>query len=679
MTRRESLEPQAPDHGEDAQDSASVVTRGLRVCLTRNGREMEVLRGIDLTIGRGEIVGLVGESGSGKSVFGNTLLGLLPDAARPHLSGSALVAGTDMVSASAAARRRCRRLHLGAVFQDPMTSLDPTMKVGRQVIEAAGSSEAALSLLKEVQIPEPEHRMQRYPHELSGGLRQRVMIAMAVAGKPSLVIADEPTTALDVTVQAQVLALLANLRDDLGCSILLITHDLGVAAQISNRIAVMYAGRVVEEGPTQDVLDAPSHPYTVSLLRSRLSLDTRRDRPLPALAGGAPDPRDLPGGCAFASRCALVHEACRHEVPTLSLISHAHTVACYANASSVAQQAREDIAADTTVEHLDETFSTPTNVAQEDQPDYMVRARALEVSFRQRRHRGRRQPAFRALRGVDLELRRGECLAVVGESGSGKSTLLRVLAGLTPHSGDLDREITAPTQMVFQDSGSSLTPWLTVGSMLVERLRHQGVSAGERKALAYQALERTGLPHSVYDARPRELSGGQRQRVALARATVVPPSVLLCDEPTSALDVSLAATVLNLIAQLRLEFTMTVVFVTHDLAVARVVADRIAVMYLGRIVEIGDAEAVIESPQHPYTQALIASVPGVGKRAPAVRGEPASPVSPPDGCEYHPRCAFALDACSDPHLSVRLGTPPHWDDLAGRDSRQVACIHPGAH
>jgi peptide/nickel transport system ATP-binding protein len=251
------------------------------------------------------------------------------------------------------------------------------------------------------------------------------------------------------------------------------------------------------------------------------------------------------------------------------------------------------------------------------------------------------------------------------------------MAGLTPYSGTLDRDITAPTQMVFQDSGSSLTPWLTVGSMLAERLRHQGVSAAERKALALRALERTGLPHSVYDARPRELSGGQRQRVALARATVVPPSVLLCDEPTSALDVSLAATVLNLIAQLRKEFEMTVVFVTHDLAVARVVADRIAVMYLGRIIEIGDAEAIIETPQHPYTQALIASVPGVGRLAPTVRGEPASPVSPPDGCDYHPRCAVALDACSDPKLLVELSLPPHRAGQRDGDSRRVACIHPG--
>ena len=671
MTRREPLVLNATDQGE--QDM-SVATRDLRVRLSRNGQEMEVLRGIDLTIGRGEILGLVGESGSGKSVFGNTLLGLLPDSARPQLSGSAVVAGTDMVSATTAARRRCRRVHLGAVFQDPMSSLDPTMKVGKQVIEAAGSHKAALKLLTAVQIPDPEHRMHRYPHELSGGLRQRVMIAMAVAGNPSLVIADEPTTALDVTVQAQVLSLLANLRDELGCSILLITHDLGVAAQISNRIAVMYAGRVVEEGPTRDVLNFPSHPYTVSLLRSRLSLDTRRDRPLPALAGGAPDPRDLPTGCAFGPRCTLVHDSCRLDVPTLSESGAAHAVACYADASSVAQRAREAIA-DDTVES--ESHCPTTTVAAHDDADCVLRARDLEVSFRQRRRRGRRQPSFQALRGLNLDLRRGECLSVVGESGSGKSTLLRVMAGLTPYSGTLERDISAPTQMVFQDSGSSLTPWLTVGSMLAERLRHQGVSAAERKALALRALERTGLPHNVYDARPRDLSGGQRQRVALARATVVPPSVLLCDEPTSALDVSLAATVLNLIAQLREEFEMTVVFVTHDLAVARVVADRIAVMYLGRVIEIGDAEAVIETPRHPYTQALIASVPGVGQHTPAVRGEPASPVSPPDGCDYHPRCAVALDACSDPKLRVELSLPSHRTGQRDNESRLVACIHPG--
>ncbi|MFI2841455.1 dipeptide ABC transporter ATP-binding protein [Mycolicibacterium sp. PDY-3] len=591
-------------------DTARV--ENLRVRLTRNGREAEVLRGIDLSIGRGEIVGLVGESGSGKSILGNTLLGLLPDASLPKLSGVAQVAGTDMVSGDSATRRRCRKEHLGAVFQDPMTSLDPTMRIGKQVTEATGSREAALNLLKAVHIPHPEASMQRYPHELSGGQRQRVMIAMAVAGSPSLVIADEPTTALDVTVQAQVLNLLADLRDNLGCSILLITHDLGVAAQISNRIAVMYAGRVVEQGPAADVLHSPAHPYTVSLLRSRLSLDTRRDRPLPALRGGAPDPRDMPAGCAFAPRCARAEEDCRAEIPELAFIATDHSVACFADSDDVMRQAQEKIAEDAD-DHNDDNVDVDLATAADDEADDdakpIIRARDIEVSFSQRSKRGRAQPALTVLKKLDLDMRRSECLAIVGESGSGKSTLLRVIAGLTPFSGSLDLDISAPTQMVFQDSGSSLTPWLTVGSMLDERLRHQGVDATRRRALANQALERTGLPHSIYDARPRELSGGQRQRVALARATVVPPSILLCDEPTSALDVSLAATVLNLISELRQQFSMTVVFVTHDLAVARVVADRIAVMYRGQIVEIGEATQVISSPSQPYTQKLLASIP----------------------------------------------------------------------
>jgi peptide/nickel transport system ATP-binding protein len=362
-------------------------------------------------------------------------------------------------------------------------------------------------------------------------------------------------------------------------------------------------------------------------------------------------------------------------VPELLELSPARSVACHADAATVAARARAALEDDTHSAHL---ARTPPETEAVD-TDCIVRASNLEVTFRQRRRRGRRQPNFHALRGLDLDLRNGECLAIVGESGSGKSTLLRVLAGLTPYTGSLLRDIATPTQMVFQDSGSSLTPWLTVGSMLCERLRHQGVDAAERKVLAYQALDRTGLPHSVFDARPQELSGGQRQRVALARATVVPPSVLLCDEPTSALDVSLAATVLNLIAQLRRDFAITVVFVTHDLAVARVVADRVAVMYLGRIIEIGDAEGIIRDPQHPYTQALIASVPGMGRLVPAVRGEPASPVSPPDGCEYHPRCPVASDACADPELVVGLGPPPGWESQFNDDSRQVACINPGAH
>src|SRR3954447_19232851 len=297
------------------RDDLVAEVRDLHVAFTRNGRRIEAVRGIDLEIGKGEIVGLVGESGSGKSVLSLALLGLLPEASQPRTSGLARVAGTDLLSASPEVRRQVRKVSLGAVFQDPMTSLNPTMKVGRQVAEAAGSAQEALRLLQAVGIPEPERRLDSYPHELSGGLRQRVMIAMGGAGHPALITADEPTTPLDVPVQAQVLALLRRLRDELGCSVLLITHDLGVAAQVSDRVAVMYAGRIAEVGPTGTVLREPAHPYTVGLMRSRLSLTTDRTRPIQALEGGAPDPGDLPPGCPYVPRCPLATDACNDLVP----------------------------------------------------------------------------------------------------------------------------------------------------------------------------------------------------------------------------------------------------------------------------------------------------------------------------------------------------------------------------
>jgi peptide/nickel transport system ATP-binding protein len=632
---------------------------GLHVGFTRNGKPIEAVRGVDLDIRAGEVLGLVGESGSGKSVLGLSLLGLLPDVSRPRTSGTVQVAGTDMLTASPQVRRQVRRDSLGAVFQDPMTSLNPTMRIGRQVAEAAGSGAEALRLLRAVGIPEPERRLDSFPHELSGGLRQRVMIAMAVAGDPALLIADEPTTALDVTVQAQVLALLRRLRDDVGCSVLLITHDLGVAAQVADRVAVMYAGRIAEIGPTAAVLQAPMHAYTVGLIRSRLSLGTERGRPLGTLEGGPPDPSAPLPGCSFAPRCALVTAQCREVAPAAEDLD-GHVRACHADVSQVVGLAAT----------VSEPLPTPESHRRVD-PAPVARLAAVEKTFRVRAGRGRRA-RLAALRRVSLDVRAGEAVAIVGESGSGKSTLLRVLAGLETHErGDV--AVGTRPQMVFQDAGASLTPWLTVGELLEERLRTErpAVAKADRRERALAALDRVGLPAAVHDARAGELSGGQRQRVALARAVVVPPDVLLCDEPTSALDVSLAATVLNLLQSLRRELGIAVLLVTHDLSVARIVADRIAVMYLGRIVEIGAAEELIRAPKHPYTKALLAAVPDFGVAPALLDGEPASPLSPPSGCAFHPRCPLAEAACADGDLDVPLERLLHGDD-----DRRVACIRP---
>jgi peptide/nickel transport system ATP-binding protein len=630
------------DHEEHVQrrtgvaasgDGMVATVRDLHVTFDRMGERIQALRGVSIDLAPGEIVGVVGESGSGKSVLGLSLLGLLPDRPKPVVAGSVTVKGVDMVSAGAEERRNVRRLHLGSVFQDPMTSLNPVMRIGRQVEEAAGSPEEAARLLDAVGIPDARRRMRAYPHELSGGLRQRVMIAMAIAGRPSLVVADEPTTALDVTVQAQVLELIQTLRDELGTAFLLVTHDLGVASEVADRIVVMYAGRLAETGPARDML-RPAHPYTTGLLRSRLALDTERSRPLQTLPGEPPDPRQPPAGCPFGPRCEHHREACDAELPELAprLDGRPGGVACIR-------------VAEITGPAVSSEAPRPWPEAGEDHPETALIVKDVHKSFETGSFRRRQR--LQALRGVDLEVAEGEAVALVGESGCGKSTLLRSVAGLQSiDSGFIDVASGGRPQMVFQDAGASLTPWMPIGELIGERLREEGLGGAARRERVAAALRLVGLPPELASAKPRQLSGGQRQRVALARATVVPPEVLLCDEPTSALDVSLAATVLNLIGRLRRELGMAVLFVTHDLAAARIVADRVAVMYLGRIVEIGSAEEVCRQPVHPYTRALLAAVPGATSEPVKLKGEPASPLDPPAGCEFHPRCPQAEASCS---------------------------------
>ena len=640
-----------PEDGGAIDRVADVASVSELAVTFRRGREsVRALRGVDLTIGCGEILGLVGESGSGKSALGLALLGLLPRDSRPEVTGEIMVGGVDMLHASEHDLRQLRRHHLGAIFQDPLTSLNPTMRIGRQVIEAAGSQSDAIRLLDAVGVPEPRRRLAAFPHELSGGLRQRVMIAMAVAGSPALVVADEPTTALDVTVQAQVLDLIGDLRTEFGCSFLLITHDLGVASQVADRISVLYSGRVVENGTVGEILSHTAHPYTRGLLRSRLTLQSRRGAPLPTLPGEPPDPAIEMPGCAFAPRCALADDTCRTGVPEVRPAQrHSGVAACV---------------------HLDRSESTPDAVAAGWPPSVerggtpAAVITGVEVCFPIQRRIGRPRIDLHALRGVDLTIEQGESIALVGESGCGKSTLLRVVAGLrTPTRGRVELGSGAHPQLVFQDAGASLTPWLTVGEQIGERLLHSGMSRMQRQAKVADVLALVGLNAEIAAAKPAQLSGGQRQRVAVARATVVPPEVLLCDEPTSALDVSLAATVLNLLGRMRRELGMAMLFVTHDLSAARLVADRIAVMYLGRIVEVGTVDEITTEPRHPYTRTLVNTIPGVGGRAKASVGEPPSPLAPPAGCAFRSRCPIAIDRCAseDPAL-LAIG------------SRSVACL-----
>ncbi|QTI70533.1 ATP-binding cassette domain-containing protein [Gordonia polyisoprenivorans] len=516
---------------EHAEPVATVTD--LRVTFGSGRSQVAALQGVSLAIDRGEILGVVGESGSGKSLLGLSLLGLLPRTKTIEVSGSVVVAGTDMVSADPKTLRNIRRNHLGAIFQDPMTSLDPTMRVGKQIAESASDKVDPAELLAAVHVPNPDLRVRAYPHELSGGLRQRVMAAMAMSSRPALIIADEPTTALDVTVQAQLLALLADLRADFGCSVLFITHDLGVAAQITDRIAVFHQGSIVELGATSEVLNTPQHPYTRTLLADRLSLDT-------SLQNG-------------------------------------------------------------------ETTKSPTGTSPSDQRRIVLELHQVSKHYATRRGFGKRT-ALHAVDGVDLQVTAGESISIVGESGSGKSTLLRMMAGLeTPDDGRIT--VDGDVQMVFQDAGASLTPWLTVESLLRERLRRETLTKTEKVTKINEVLALVGLPQSVRGRKPAELSGGQRQRVALARALIIAPAILLCDEPTSALDASLASVVLTFLAEVRARLGLTIVFVTHDLAVARLMGERIVVMAGGRIVESGTAEQVISTPTSDYTRTLIDSVP----------------------------------------------------------------------
>jgi peptide/nickel transport system ATP-binding protein len=643
VVREDTIPPGAP----------IAVINDLTVTFERRGSSVSALRGVSLELRRGEILGLVGESGSGKSVLGLALLGLLPSEPRPVVTGSVRAFGVDMVSAPDRERRRLQKSVIGAVFQDPMTSLNPTMRVGAQVAESCGSMIEARRLLDAVGIPDAGRRLRCFPYELSGGLRQRVMIAMAIGADRQLVIADEPTTALDVTVQAQILDLIRQLRDERGTTFLFVTHDLGVAASVADRIAVLYGGRLAEIGPADEVLAHPLQPYTTALVRSRVTMNVARDLPLPTIAGEPTDPIRLATGCPFGPRCAHHAEVCDVELPPMQTVQVGRQIAC-------ARAGEWNRGTPSQTPALE--FIPAASGEGSDRP--AVSLVDVRKSFRVAGRWGHRQ-SLQALAGINLTVAPGEAVALVGESGCGKSTLLRVVAGLVEaDTGAVDIVARSTPQMVFQDARASLTPWLSVRELISDRLRRSDLSRSERSERVAEVLSVVGLSLEIASAKPAQLSGGQCQRVGLARAIAIPPPVLLCDEPTSALDVSLAATVLNLLGRIRREYGMAMIFVTHDLAAARVIADRVAVMYLGRIVEEGSVEAVTGDPVHPYTKALLAAVPDQGHRSAPARGELPSPINPPAGCVYHPRCPDATDRCAQEEPAL----------VAAGSNRSHACM-----
>ncbi len=629
---------------------------GLGVGFRTEAGAVQVLRDVSLALAQGQIMGIVGESGSGKSVLALSVLRLLGDQGFVT-SGRIGFDGRDLLGLDPAAMRAVRGRDIAMVFQEPMSSLNPLLSVGFQIAEVlqthlglAGRAARArgIALLEEVGLPAAAARYDDRPHALSGGQRQRVMIAMAMACRPRLLIADEPTTALDVTIQAQILALMQALRRDQGAAILLITHDIGVIAQNADAVSVMYAGEVVETAATRDLLAQPGHPYSRRLLDAVPTVRRRQ----PRLPGDR-------GADALARRP-------RHRLPVSRALPHRRAALCRrgAAADGVGRRAGGALLAAGGAGGV----SVPVLAVHGIGRDFAVAGRLL-----------------RAVDAVDLDVADGETLGIVGESGCGKTTLARMMLRLTPPSRGrirlLGTDVTDLTpkqlrphrrhlQAVFQDPMSSLNPRMTVRDIIAEPLRPLGASRADQRGRAAELLGLVGLPADAAARLPHAFSGGQRQRIAIARALAAAPRVVVCDEAISALDVSVQAQILSLLADLQDRLGLSLVFVSHNLGAVRHVSHRVAVMYLGRIVELGTEAAIFDRPAHPYTQALLAAVPDTrvdAPPAPPLMGEVPDPLDRPDGCHFHPRCARATSRC-------RSEAPPL---AAFADRHHVRCFHPG--
>ena len=640
---------------------------------TDGRRPVRVCDDVGFSIRRGETMALLGESGCGKSMTALSLMRLLPLSGR-ITAGSVVLDGTDLLALPEREMRRVRGGRMGMIFQEPQTSLNPVLTIGEQIAEAVqvhagrgGSTgeRRVVELLKAVGIPDPARRAGEYPHQLSGGMKQRVMIAMALAGDPQLLIADEPTTALDVTIQAQVLQLLKGLQRETGMAVLLITHDLGVVAETSDRLAVMYAGQIVEQASSEDFFAGPAHPYSRKLMES-LPAPEKRAGELAVIPGRVP-PLDRPfQGCRFADRCYRVMDHCPTTDPPWYEAGSDHRVRCL-----LWEHERPQF------EPLDETAagSSAAEGGSGDAEGGLVEVRGLKVHFPIQRGLFKRTIGHvKAVDGVDLTLRPGETLALVGESGCGKTTvgkgilqLERPTAGTVRYDGvDLAhvgggrlRRYRKDLQIIFQDPFASMNPRMLVGDIVGEGLQALGIERGRdaRRRRVAELLDQVGIGEQAMGRYPHEFSGGQRQRICIARALAVDPKVIICDEPTSALDVSVQAQILNLLKRLQQELGLSYLFITHDLSVVSYLAHEVAVMYLGRIVEQGTTAQVLDDPQHPYTKALLSAVPVVDKerRRNIIRleGDMPSPAAPPAGCHFHPRCPEALPECARAYPEAR--------------------------
>jgi peptide/nickel transport system ATP-binding protein len=660
-----------------ADDAPILEVRGLRTWFFADEGIVRAVDGVSFDVRRGETVGLVGESGSGKSITGLSIIQLLDDPGR-IVGGSILFGGRDIVTLGGGEMRMLRGAMIGMVFQDPMTSLNPVRRIAHQIVEGIlvhnkgrttrkQATARAIALLRRMGIAEPARALNSYPHQFSGGMRQRVMLAIGFGNGPPLVIADEPTTALDVTIQREILDLLRELNQEMGASILLITHDLGVVASLCQRVVVMYAGEVVEAGPAVQVLSAPLHPYTQSLLDAvpRLDRPAAASRRLRVIDGHPPDPRHHPSGCRFAPRCPYRIERCAMH-PDLIEVEPGHKAACW-----VAEAGKP-----IPWHHLSDPPAAPAakyaaTAAQADPAAPILRIEGLTKHFPV--PGGRLfgpQPVVHAVDDLSLAVRRGETLSLVGESGSGKSTVARLVLRLFPPTAGRvflnETEITAldeakmrplrrKMQMIFQDPYASLNPRMIVRDIVGEpfRFHNPEASAAEVADRAGQMLARVGLAGAgMLDRYPHEFSGGQRQRIGIARSLIVEPEFVVADEPVSALDVNIQAQIINLLVDLQQDFGLTYLIIAHDLAVVRHVSDRIAVMYMGRLVEVAETRALFARPLHPYTRMLLAAVPVPNvaterqRQRAAKFGEMPSIVTPPSGCRFRTRCQHAQDICA---------------------------------
>jgi len=627
----------------------------LSICL-HNGAH--IVENISFDINPGETFALLGESGCGKSMTALSMRRLLPDGVR-IASGTAQLEGQELLGLQEREMREIRGGKMSIIFQEPGLSLNPVMTVGEQITEVLtlhhgmtgnAAQQRSVEILDQVGIPDAARRVREYPFQLSGGMKQRVMIAMALAGSPKLLIADEPTTALDVTIQAQVLQLLRDMQAKTGMAMLLITHDLGVVSENAHRIGVMYAGQIIELATREQLFSNPLHPYTKKLFAA-LPTAERTGQQLSAIPGSVPPLGSIKQGCRFAARCDQAWSLCHEQTPDWTKLAEGHGVRCHLHSGKdVPAESPKDVS-EPSIEH-DAT-------AMHGEP--LLQVENLKVHFPIRKGLLQRTVGHvKAVDGVSMDLQKGKTLALVGESGCGKTTLGKSLLQLiSPTGGSVKfggNELTglassnSKMQMVFQDPYASLNPKMRIAEILEEGMSALkiGESSAVRQTRIDELLDRVGLARESKWRYTHEFSGGQRQRIAIARALAVSPQLLICDEPTSALDVSVQAQILNLLKSLQSELGLGYLFITHNLAVVEYLAHEVCVMYLGRIVERGTAKEVLSSPKHPYTQALLSAVPRIGeegKKFIKLEGDMPSPSNPPQGCHFAPRCPHVIEAC----------------------------------